>query len=57
MCENKSNIDIDKACELVNGLNGDNIKYIKKEKGLIEKSQCDGPKIIMEEDNRELIYG
>jgi hypothetical protein len=57
MCENKSNIDIDKACELVNGLNGDNIKYIKKEKGLLEKSQCDGPKIIMEEDNRELIYG
>ena len=41
------------AEEIVNNLNSDNTKRIKKEKGLIERTESS--KIILTEDNRQLL--
>lgn len=34
-----------------------NVKYIKKEQGLIERSKNDDSKIILTEDNRQILLG
>lgn len=52
--------NIERAEELINGISNDNttaVKYIKKEKGLIEKTEVDNKKIILVEDNRQIILG
>lgn len=50
-----------KAEELVNSLvnnqNNANVKRIKKEKGLIERTNADNNKVILVEDNRQIICG
>ena len=50
----------DKACEIINNVNNDSakkVKVIKKEKGLIERQENDETKIILAEDNGQVIFG
>ena len=50
----------DKACEIINNVNNDSakkVKVIKQEKGLIERQENDETKIILAEDNRQVIFG
>lgn len=52
--------NIERAEELINGINQDNttsVKFIKKEKGLIERTELDNKKVILVEDNRQIILG
>lgn len=51
---------LSKAEELVNGLTNDSnvtIKRVKNDRGLIEKTESDKNKIILVEDNRQIICG
>lgn len=51
---------LSKAEELVNGLTNNSnvtIKRIKNDRGLIEKTESDKNKIILVEDNRQIICG
>ena len=50
---------LNKAENLVNDLtnNKNNVKVIKSEKGLIEKTEDKSNKIILVEDNRQIICG
>ena len=51
---------LSKAEELVNGLTNNSdtvIKRIKNEKGLIEKTEANKNKVILAEDNRQIICG
>ena len=46
------------AFELVNGIGGKkNVKMIRKERGLIERTQNNDEKIILTEDNRQVLFG
>lgn len=50
-----------KAEELVNNLvntkDTSNVKRIKRERGLIERTNADNNKVILVEDNRQIICG
>lgn len=50
-----------KAEELVNNLvntkDTSNVKRIKRERGLIERANADNNKVILVEDNRQIICG
>ena len=51
---------LSKAEELVNGLTNNSnvtIKRVKNDRGLIEKTESDKDKIILVEDNRQIICG
>lgn len=51
---------LSKAEELVNGLTNNSnvtIKRVKNDRGLIEKAESDNNKIILVEDNRQIICG
>jgi hypothetical protein len=49
---------LNKAEELVNNLtNNTVVKKVKSEKGLIEKTEAGKDKIILVEDNRQIICG
>ena len=51
---------LSKAEELVNGLTNNSnvtIKRVKNDRGLIEKTESDKNKIILVEDNRQIICG
>lgn len=49
---------LNKAEELVNNLtNNTVVKRVKSEKGLIEKTEAGKDKIILVEDNRQIICG
>lgn len=51
---------LSKAEELVDGLTNNSnvtIKRVKNDKGLIEKTESDKNKIILVEDNRQIICG
>lgn len=56
MNDNKKNEMFAKAQELIQRMKDKKVKYIKKDNSLIEKNDSDKT-IIMEGDNRELIYG
>ena len=46
------------AFELVNSIGGKkNVKRIRKEAGLIERTQLEDEKIILTEDNRQVLFG
>lgn len=48
---------INNAQNLINGLNEEEqVKYIKKEKGLLERNE-NTEKVILTEDNRQVIFG
>lgn len=48
---------IENAQKLVGKLNGKNVKYIRKEAGLIERKNLEDDKIILAEDNRQVLLG
>ena len=49
---------LDKAENLINNIsNNTNIKRVKSEKGLIEKTEASKDKVILVEDNRQIICG
>jgi hypothetical protein len=59
MAMNNSN-DMAKAATLIDSINqskGAKVKYIKKEQGLIERTEDRKDKIILAEDNRQIIFG
>ena len=45
------------AQELVNKMSGKNVKYIKKDKGLIEREDLKDEQVILMEDNRQVLFG
>lgn len=45
------------AKSLIDGVGGSNVKYIKKEPGLLEREKMDDDKIILTEDNRQILLG
>ena len=46
------------AFDLVNSIGGKkNVKMIRKERGLIERTQLDNEKVILTEDNRQVLFG
>lgn len=52
--------NFERAEELINNMNQNDlasVKYIKKEKGLIERTEADNKKVILVEDNRQIILG
>lgn len=55
---NKNNLQTAEAC--INSLNGGNsnvkVKYVKQDKGLMEKSVKE-EKVILVEDNRQVLLG
>ena len=48
---------LSKAEELVNGLTNNSSVTIKNDRGLIEKTEADKNKVILVEDNRQIICG
>ena len=50
---------LNKAEEIVNNLTNNNtvVKRVKSEKGLIEKTEATKDKVILVEDNRQIICG
>lgn len=55
MTNNANNIEA--AQKLVGKLNGQNVKYIRKDGSLIERQNLEDDKVILAEDNRELLLG
>ncbi len=49
--------NIDDAQKLVNKLNSQKVKYIRKERGLIERENIDAEKVVLAEDNRQVLLG
>lgn len=49
--------NIENAQKLVGKLNGQNVKYVRKESGLIERQNLEDDKVILTEDNRQLLLG
>ncbi len=45
------------AQELIGKLNSQKVKYIKKDKGLIERDTIKDEKVILTEDNRQILFG
>ena len=45
------------AHELIGKLNSQKVKYIKKDKGLIERDTIKDEKVILTEDNRQILFG
>lgn len=49
--------NIESAQELIGKLNSEKVKYIKKDKGLIERDTLKDEKLILTEDNRQILFG
>lgn len=49
--------NITNAENLINNINGQKIKYVKKDKGLMERKDGENEKVILMEDNREILLG
>lgn len=49
--------NIENANALIDKLNPTKVKYIKKDKGLIERNSIQDEKIILAEDNRQVLLG
>lgn len=59
MSFNNSN-DMARANSIINSFGNEGkpqVKRIKKEQGLIERTEMDGEKIILAEDNRQVLFG
>ena len=55
MVNNANNIEA--AQKLVGKLNGQNVKYIRKDSSLIERQKIEDDKVILAEDNRQVLLG
>ena len=49
--------NIENAQELIGKLNSQKVKYVKKDKGLIERDTVKDEKVILAEDNRQILLG
>ena len=52
--------NISRATSLISEINGQgtqNVKRIRRENGLLERSDKDSEKIILAEDNRQMLFG
>ena len=49
--------NIEAAQDIIGRLNSKKVKYIKKDKGLIERSELKDEKVILTEDNRQILFG
>jgi hypothetical protein len=51
--------DMHRANTLINEMNGgkNTVKVIRKERGLLEKDNSSEDKIILAEDNRQILFG
>ena len=49
--------NMEKAQELVGKLDSTKVKYIKKDKGLIERNTVKDEQVILTEDNRQILLG
>ena len=49
--------NIENAQELIGKLNSQKVKYVKKDKGLIERDTIKDEKVILTEDNRQILFG
>jgi len=49
--------NMEKAQELVGKLDSKKVKYIKKDKGLIERNTVKDEQVILTEDNRQILLG
>lgn len=49
--------DIDNAQEIVSRLNNKKVKYIKTDNSLIERKTDEEEKVILTEDNRQVLFG
>lgn len=53
-----NSIDFSKLEVLINNINIDpNVKYVKRDTGLMEREEVIGKKIILAEDNRQVLFG
>ena len=49
--------NMESAQELIGKLDSKKIKYVKKDKGLIERNTVKDEKVILTEDNRQILFG
>jgi len=49
--------NIETAQKLVGKLSGQNVKFIRKDSSLIERKNLEDDKVILAEDNRQLLLG
>lgn len=49
--------NIENAQDIINKLNSQKVKYVKKDKGLIERNTLKDEKVILTEDNRQILFG
>jgi hypothetical protein len=49
--------NMENAQELIGKLNSQKVKFVKKDKGLIERDTVKDEKIILTEDNRQILFG
>lgn len=53
-----NSIDFSKLEVLINNINiNPNVKYVKRDTGLMEREEVIGKKIILAEDNRQVLFG
>lgn len=48
---------LEQANALVNDITNNKVKVLRKERGLLEKKENDDEKIILAEDNRQILFG
>lgn len=49
--------NVENAQKLVGKLNGQKVKFIKKDNSLIERQNLEDDKVVLVEDNRQLLLG
>lgn len=49
--------NLENAQNIVNSLNRNNVKFIRKDSGLIERKNNNEEKVILTEDNRQVLFG
>ena len=49
--------NVEAAQKLVGKLSGQNVKFIRKDSSLIERKNLEDDKVILAEDNRQLLLG
>lgn len=57
--KNVNSNNMQKAASLINEMNGNknNVKVIRKERGLLEKDNSSEDRVILAEDNRQILFG
>jgi len=48
---------MESAQNIISSLNTSKVKYVKKEAGLLEREKMNDNKVILSEDNRQILLG